>query len=167
MRKIRMIAAALVLSMLTMATAGAQQADNNAGADMMTNMFDPNSWMNMMGMTGSMPGYGAPMGGTMGGAMGGNPYQWMMMPGNWVNPNMYMQFMNPNTYMAMMNPNNMMAMMNPAMYMQLMNPMAYMQLMNPAAYMAWMNPATYTQGLNAMMQMGHSQAGVPAAGSDQ
>ncbi len=164
MRKMRTIAAALVLSMLTMATAGAQQADSNAAAPMndMTNMMDPNAWMNMMGMTGGMPGYGAPMGG----AMGGNPYQWMMSPGNWVNPNMYMQFMNPNTYMAMMNPNNMMAMMNPAMYMQLMNPMAYMQLMNPAAYMAWMNPGTYTQGLNSMMQMGHSQAGVPAAGAD-
>ncbi len=162
MRKLRMIVAVLILSMLHMATAGAQQPGNNASTNM-TNMFDPNSWMNMMGMTGGMPGYGAPIG-VMGG-MGGNPYQWMMTPGNWINPNMYMQFMNPNTYMAMMNPNNMMAMMNPAMYMQMMNPMAYMQFMNPAAYMAWMNPATYTQGLNAMMQMGHSQAGVPAAGS--
>lgn len=161
MRKMRMIAAAMVLAMLSVTTAGAQQTENNPAADM-TNMFDPNSWMNMMGMTGAMPGYGAPAG-----AMGANPYQWMMTPGNWVNPNMYMQFMNPNTYMAMMNPNNMMAMMNPAMYMQLMNPMAYMQLMNPGAYMAWMNPATYTQGLNAMMQMGHAQAGVPAAGAEQ
>ena len=114
MRKIRTIAAALVLAMLTTATAGAQQAEQNAGADM-SNMFDPNSWMNMMGMTGGVPGYGAmpAMPGAMPGALGGNPYQWMMMPGNWVNPNMYMQFMNPNTYMAMMNPNNMMAMMNP------------------------------------------------------
>ena len=175
MRMIRKIAAALGLALLTAggATSGvvhAQQAGSDPAADMF-NMFNPLTMMNMPGMAVpgttmptpgmAMPGYGAATG------MGANPFQAMMVPGNWVNPNMYMQFMHPNTYMQMMNPATYMAMMNPAMYMQLMNPMAYMPLMNPASYMAWMNPATYTQALNAMMQMGHAQAGVSPSGETQ
>ena len=158
MRTLKTLVAAFGLVFITMGATNAQQTANDPFAQMF-NQFNPMTMMAMPGM--AMPGYGAAPG------MGGNPFQSMMVPGNWVNPNMYMQFMNPNTYMQMMNPATYMAMMNPAMYMQLMNPMAYMQLMNPASYMAWMNPVTYTQGLNAMMQMGHAEAGVPPADAGQ
>ena len=168
MRTINTLVAALGLVFITTGTVAAQQTANDPFAQMF-NQFNPMTMMAMpgaaapgMSMPGmAMPGYGAAPG------MGGNPFQSMMVPGNWVNPNMYMQFMNPNTYMQMMNPATYMAMMNPAMYMQLMNPLAYMPLMNPASYMAWMNPVTYTQGLNAMMQMGHAEAGVPPADAGQ
>ena len=131
MRTLKTLVAAFGLVFITMGAANAQQTANDPFAQMF-NQFNPMTMMAMPGM--AMPGYGAAPG------MGGNPFQSMMVPGNWVNPNMYMQ---------------------------LMNPMAYMPLMNPASYMAWMNPVTYTQGLNAMMQMGHAEAGVPPADAGQ
>ena len=111
-------------------------------------------------------------------ATGNNPMMWMMTPNNWVNPNVWAQFMQPATMTMMMNPANYMAMMNPASYMHLMNPSAYMGFMNPQTYMtmmnpqsyaammnpqtytAMMNPETYMQMMNSLMAAGHADSAV-------
>ncbi len=142
-----------LLLLLSLAVQPSKAQDENA----ITSFFNQTIMGGMTGMEGTPGMSGMAGGGSFGmGGYNGNPLTLMTNPGNWVNPNMYMQFMNPNAYIAMMNPMTYAQFINPMQYMQIMNPMAYMQLLNPQSYAGWIDPNTYVTAIGQLLGSLHS-----------